>query len=478
MRRPLFRAAEICPGPFSEARASANVVPPMSPPVRATAWLVVFGAVVVAILLGATRLPRRDHVADLFDDSTFHRMELWMQPQDWRTLVDNYADNDYYRADLVWKGHVVHGIGLRSRGGGSRNALKPGLLLRLDRYEPPRTLFGLRDIVLDNLYQDFAMIRERVTMKFYERMGLPAPREVFTKLFVNGEDMGVYAIVEAVDEQFLARVGLDRRGYLYEYKWDGPWLFEYLGADFAAYENLLEPRTHRKATDATLFRPVERFVRTVNDAQDAEREIGAFLDIGAFLRTLAVEAFLADWDGLAGQFGTNNFYLYRPRDSLQFRFLPWDKDNTFKNVTYPVWPDGMDQNRLIHKLMSVPTLREEFFRAVLACADAADAPTAEVRADGARLSWLRREIERQHAQIVDAARADAKKLGTTGAFDAGIEALRVFARDRGAFVRTEVEVLRRTPPKPLAESTAINVFVAKKRPQGDRRQDRRQDERR
>jgi hypothetical protein len=430
--------------------------------VRAFAWFFGFAALVFGLLFHTSRFPIHDPTNDLFDDSSLQRMELWMNAGDWRRLVDNYGDNYYYRADLVWNRHVVHGIGIRSRGGGSRNGVKPGLLLRLDRYEPRRTLFGLRDIVLDNLYQDFAMIRERVTMKLYERMGLPAPREAFAKLFINGDDMGVYAIAEAVDEPFLARAGLDRHGYLYDFKWDGPWWFDYLGPDFAPYEHFFEPRTHRKAGDTTLFRPIERFVRTVNDATDVEREIGTFLDIDAFLRGLAVEAFVADWDGLAGQFGTNNFYLYRPRDSMQFRFLPWDKDNTFKNVKYPVWPDGMDESALINKLMSVPRLREVFFRAVLACVDAADAETDAVRPDGTRLTWLQREIEHQHAQIVDAAHADKKKAGSTEAFDAGIEELRLFARDRSAFVRAEVEVLRHTPPRPRAADSATNVFVGKR----------------
>ena len=41
-----------------------------------------------------------------------------------------------------------------------------------DRYTTSQTFLGLKSFILDNLTQDPSGIRERVAMRFYERMGL------------------------------------------------------------------------------------------------------------------------------------------------------------------------------------------------------------------------------------------------------------------------------------------------------------------
>ena len=52
-------------------------------------------------------------------------------------------------------------MGIRSRGQGSRNPIKIGLRVDMARYTTGQTLAGLSTIILDNLWQDDALIRER-----------------------------------------------------------------------------------------------------------------------------------------------------------------------------------------------------------------------------------------------------------------------------------------------------------------------------
>ncbi len=151
-----------------------------------------------------------DAATPLFDDSVLHELRLRMNATDWQRLVDNYDRDDYYPADVIWKDQTIRNIGIRSRGSGSRNPNKPGLKLDFNRYVSGQRLLGLNALVLDNLYQDQALIRERLVMKVFERMNVVAPREVFATLWVNELYLGVYAIVESVDSRFLRRPGLDR----------------------------------------------------------------------------------------------------------------------------------------------------------------------------------------------------------------------------------------------------------------------------
>ena len=63
-----------------------------------------------------------------------------------------------------------------------------------------------------------------------------------------------------------------------------------------------------------------------------------FLDLEAFVRHVAVEAFLAEIDGVLGDWGMNNFYLYRFERTTRSTLVPWDKSEAFKGgVGASIW---------------------------------------------------------------------------------------------------------------------------------------------
>ena len=124
---------------------------------------------------------------DLFNEGVVQTLEITIHSRDWDTLRANFTSNDFYPADVTWNGLRVRNVGIRSRGFGSRNGVKPGLEVNFAHYSSRGEFLGLRALVLDNLTTDPSMIRERVAMAFYRRMGIPAPREVHANLYVNGD---------------------------------------------------------------------------------------------------------------------------------------------------------------------------------------------------------------------------------------------------------------------------------------------------
>ena len=54
-----------------------------------------------------------------------------------------------------------------------------------------------------------------------------------------------------------------------------------------------------------------------------------------FIRHVAIENFLAEEDGITGDYGPNNFYFYRYENKSLFKFIPWDKSNTFWESAEP-----------------------------------------------------------------------------------------------------------------------------------------------
>jgi hypothetical protein len=385
----------------------------------------------------------------LFDDSTLHRIDLYVNSRDWFFLKENYQTNEYYPANLVWRGQTVRNAAIRSRGLGSRNQVKPGLRVDFNHYTSGQQFLGLKALVLDNLTQDASLLHELVTMKFFRRLGMQAPRESLATLYVNNEYYGVYAIIEEPDDVSMTRMYGNGTGYLYEYKWLIYWHFEDLGTDIAAYQPLFEPRTHETENAVTLYQPFVSMVQTFNYASDEtfETRVSAYVDIQEFLKHVAIQSYVAEVDGLLGSWGLSNFYLYRVSAATPFRIVPWDEDNAFNSSRHPV-----DQNQLpnvlMRRLMERPSWRQFYYDTVLAAAASADEggepiPDWPGETGG---GWLEREIARLQALVRNAALADTKKPADHD-FDAASAALISFSRERASFVRADVERARRETPR-------------------------------
>lgn len=125
--------------------------------------------------------------ADLFERTDLQRVDLWLHSLDWEKLKAEFQSNAYYPADFTWNGQTAYNVGIRSRGRGSRSGSKPGLRVDFNYYTTDGKFLGLKSLVLDNVTQDASGVHESVSMAFYARLGIPAPREVHARLYVRGE---------------------------------------------------------------------------------------------------------------------------------------------------------------------------------------------------------------------------------------------------------------------------------------------------
>ncbi len=391
--------------------------------------------------------------AEFYDDSVIQDLYLDIHPNDWNNLKLNFQDNTYYPAELQWKDIRIADIGVRSRGRSSRSPLKPNLRIDFDRYEEKQKFLGLKSTMLKANNADASMMRERVTMRLFERLEMPAPRETYARLFVNGEFFGLYNLVESIDKSFLERVFGEDSGHLYEWE---PTLegyrFEYLGEDPAFYSPLMfDPVTHEKDPDP---QPIVEMVRAINQSSDAEfvNAVSPFVDLRTLVKHVAVEAYMAEYDGVLGDHGMNNFHIYRFAGSSLHTFIPWDKDLTFIFVERDLL-QGAEQNVLVRRLLNVPEYRNLFLETVAKAAEIMGGPGG----------LMEETINRFHSQIQDVARTDPYKqcavngeMRVCGAteFDADVEYVRSFAQSRKDIVEAQLKELGYSPPAPAASSNS------------------------
>ena len=397
-------------------------------------WLVVRALIVASGLWVASPAAAQTQAA-LFDDTRLHDVYLTLSQRDWDALRAHPEVDTYYPGDLRWSGVIVRNAGIRSRGNSTRNGVKPGLRVDINRYID-QTFLGLRAVVLDNAYTDPTLMREVLSMKLFARLGLPASREAFARLFVNNEYAGVYVMVEPVDRTFVERAfgtaegNVEDGGYLYEYTWEREYGFEYLGSSLTAYAELFAPRTHETDAPVRLYQPIEALARAVNETTPdrLERDVGPLVDLAALARFLAVQRAVGEIDGFLGNWGMSNFYLYRFRDGRPAQLLPWDADHAFWDPNQAI-DDRLDTNVLIRTIMAVPAQRQAYLQALV---DAATAMATVVPGDSR--AWLEREADRLASLIRPAVATDPAAAFTPEEFNANLQDLLAFLRTRPYYV--------------------------------------------
>jgi spore coat protein CotH len=371
--------------------------------------------------------------ADFFDSATLQEVRLFINSRDLQELRDRWTEDVYFPVDFVWRGIRVRNAAVRMRGLATRDVNKPNLRIDFNRYVAGQEFLGLNSVVLDNVLKDPAMIRERTSMAFIERMGQPASRESFGRLYINDVYQGVYAFVEPVDTDYLARTLGENAGYLFEHKWSSPNHGEYLGDELEAYKSRFEAQTHRMEPDSILLSPIRDLFREVNhDLDNVWRDrVSEYIDLSQLITYVAIEAFLSEDDGFLGYAGIANFYLYRPAGQNVHRVLPWDRDSTFHEIKASIFA-RTETNVLVQRALSFADLRDLYLEVLERCARSA----AEDR-------WLENEVIRVSALIRGAVYEDSSKQFSNEVFEESIAYLVEFARQQPAHVIREVANARR-----------------------------------
>ncbi len=371
---------------------------------------------------------------DLFNPEVLQRLDLWLNSSDWSKLRQNFQENTYYPADLTWNGQTVRNVGIRSRGLGSRSSTKPGLRVDFDRYSSGQQFLGLKSFVLDNLTQDSTGIKETVAMRFFARLGIPAPRETHARLYVNGTYAGLYGLVETVDKTMMGRVfgsigdDVQNDGYLFEYNYvlGSAWRFGYEGSDLAPYKARFDIKTNESHGDTRIWGPIEELIRLVNTTASSsfDATIGARLDLPAFVKYIAGQNFIAQNDGFNGYDGMNNFYFYRLENSTKHVFIAWDEDNAFLQSDFGITTRN-EENILTQKTLSLSPYGAMYFSSLI------DAATSAA-------DWMRTEMQRQLDMTQEAMLADTLKPYSNSEYQAARDALLLFPDARITYVRCEV----------------------------------------
>lgn len=239
--------------------------------------------------------------------------------------------------DVSFNGKTWSKVGIRFKGNSSlRSSWGTGsdrmpFKLDFDQWEDKfpevedQRFHGFKQLSLSNNVGDnVTNMRESLAYDVLEAAGLPAAHTAFYEVILDrgeGEaSLGIYTVIEVVDDTMLKRVFGEDEGNIYEAEGSAA----SLAAGVAA--NLKNSFQKENNEDAADWSDIERFHSTLHsekrtsDQAGWRRELEAVFDVPVFLEWLAVSAALQHWDTYGGM--THNYYLYNKDGKLTW--ISWD----------------------------------------------------------------------------------------------------------------------------------------------------------
>ena len=194
-----------------------------------TAVLVVFAVLLVCVLMmnpnllgiqSASGSPAYEE--KLFNQSMVTVINIEISNEDWESILKNPLDEEYYRANVTINGETFYAVGIRTKGMTSLSQVassdsdRYSFKISADKYVDGQSFFGLDKFVINNMYQDPTYMKEYLSYDMLTYIGVPTPLFSFVDVSINGEHKGLYLAVEAMEEDFAARVYGSDYGQLYK----------------------------------------------------------------------------------------------------------------------------------------------------------------------------------------------------------------------------------------------------------------------
>jgi hypothetical protein len=321
---------------------------------------------------------------------------LGERPREWVSGSFDYKDEHFDAVGIRLKGHRS----LRKLG--SKSSFK----IELDYYDKKRKLAKQTTITLNNMVEDPSMMREVLAYRLYRALGVAAPSAGFAEVVVNGQPQGLYAVIESIDKKFLKARFKNEKGPIYE----GEWGCDVVPDDVGGFDH---DGGTKDRTELARFAAVA--------AGDADKLFGpqSPLDVPAFLRFLAVDMYVGNFDGYRHG---HNYRLYFEPTKKRWYFIPWGLDRTFvKNLSI-----FDSQGYLAKRCFADAKCRLAYVRVM-----------REVVAEARRLK-LENGVDVIGVVTQDAAARDAQRSGEVHKKRA---ALRTFLSERPAEVERELACL-------------------------------------
>lgn len=310
----------------------------------------------------------------IFDTSFVHTIDVNMSEKDRTDQLAKPLDKIKYRAVVTIDGEVMKDVSFSTKGNSSLflvNAIgsdRFSYKINFGKFKAGHTFHGLDKLNLQSNYFDVTSMKEYMAYWLFRRMGVDAPLSSYAWLRVNGEDLGLYTLIEEVEDSFLKRTA-DGVGTLYKPEAEG------LALDEEEAEQIKNGRIqsviarggadlrYRDGNDSS-YPEIFDYAQTKDSGKAranvirslkalAEREnLDEYLDTEEIIKYFAVHNFLVSYDSYTGPM-LHNYFLYEHDGKIAI--LPWDYDLSYGAFPADANPKSViDSNTIVNVGIDTP----------------------------------------------------------------------------------------------------------------------------
>ncbi len=297
----------------------------------------------------------------IFDQNKLLRFDLVLPQQHLNQINQDPAAEEYVEGSLVFEGDTISPVGIRYKGSigafvgclsgntwtnpsGSKTCTKLSMKVKINWGNREEKFFGLKKVQFHSMNNDPSQMHERLGYHLFRSMGVPAPRAVHAKLYINGQYNGLFALIEHIDGRFTRYNFEDGEGNLYKEVWpitDKSTLH----ADDRYLAGLKTNEDENPSLDL-----IKTFAQEIVDAESQtalHTTLESFLNIDQMLSYSVVDRLIRHDDGPFhwycnfGDCESHNFYWYEEPENQKLHLIAWDLDLAFQNIqddSNPVTP--------------------------------------------------------------------------------------------------------------------------------------------
>lgn len=287
----------------------------------------------------------------IFDQDQLHTFELNLPASALAKIDSDPAAEEYVEGSLTFAGETISPVGIRYKGSigayvgclsgpdfsnpsGFKTCTKLSMKIKINWNGSDTKFYGLKKLQFHSMNNDPSQMRERLGYWLFRNMGVPAPRAVHARLLINGEYVGLFALVEQVDGRFTRHNYDDGKGNLYKEIWP----LQSNGQAYPAqtYINHLKTNEDENPT-AELIQNMAQEVANADPA-DLQNVVSKWMKIDEVIAYAVVDRMIRNDDGAFHWYCTgnacspHNFYWYEEPTNETLHLIPWDLDHAFENI--------------------------------------------------------------------------------------------------------------------------------------------------
>jgi spore coat protein CotH len=256
------------------------------------------------------------------------------------------AENPMWaEATIEFEGGIWTNVGVRFKGNSSlmqawnSGSFELPLKLDFDEFEDTypeidnQRFYGFKQLSLSNNFSDNSYLRDAVSYDVMRNAGILAPETAWYEIFIDyGEgtvSLGIYTVIEVIDDTVIETALGDDSGNIYEADGTGVTLaegtFDQISSSFLKENNSSEADW---SDIEALYNVLHSDIRLADPAA-WQTELESIFDVDTFLKWLAINSVIQNWDTYGVM--THNFYLYHNPDTDLLTWIPWDYNEALQD---------------------------------------------------------------------------------------------------------------------------------------------------